>query len=221
MQHIGIVDDNPTALTHMRILLERSGFTGVRGYTDSHAALQAFTLEPPSVLLVDYLMPGLDGIQLLERLQASGATKHTPVAMVSAAEDLEAMRLAAYRVGAIEVLAKPVNPQEFALKVRNLARLATTTLPGSSQGGFGPLVVPRTGGATGSRSDARREDAALLRMLEKVAAIRDEKTGKHTTRMAFFAAAIAHSYGLSLAQQDQLMMGACCIRLGKYPVTNV
>ena len=48
----------------------------------------------------------------------------------------------------------------------------------------------------------------MLRMLEKVAAFRDDHTGKHTTRMAFYAAAIAHAYGLSIAQQDQLMEAA-------------
>ncbi len=115
MPYIGIVDDNPTVLLHMRILLERAGFADVRTHTDPRASLAAFKLEPPSVLLVDYLMPGLDGIELLGQLQQAGTTLHTPVAMVSGAEDLESMRLCAYRAGAIEVLAKPVNPHDAAM----------------------------------------------------------------------------------------------------------
>ncbi len=208
MPYIGIVDDNPTALLHMRILLERAGFPDVRTHTDPRASLAAFKLEPPSVLLVDYLMPGLDGIELLGQLQEAGATLHTPVAMVSGAEDLESMRLCAYRAGAIEVLAKPVNPQEFTLKVRNLARLSTVPLHGRFQADFSPLVVPRSSRAPSAKTGAQRDDVPMLRMLEKVAAFRDDRTGKHTTRMAFYAAAIAHSYGLSIAQQDQLMEAA-------------
>ena len=208
MPYIGIVDDNPTALLHMRILLERAGFPDVRTHTDPRASLAAFKLEPPSVLLVDYLMPGLDGIELLGQLQEAGATLHTPVAMVSGADDLESMRLCAYRAGAIEVLAKPVNPQEFTLKVRNLARLSTVPLHGRFQADFSPLVVPRSSRATPSKPSSQRDDVPMLRMLEKVAAFRDDRTGKHTTRMAFYAAAIAHAYGLSIAQQDQLMEAA-------------
>ncbi len=208
MPYIGIVDDNPIALLHMRILLERAGFPDVRTHTDPRASLAAFKLDPPSVLLVDYLMPDLDGIELLGQLQEAGTTLHTPVAMVSGAEDLESMRLCAYRAGAIEVLAKPVNPQEFTLKVRNLARLSTVPLHGRFQSDFSPLVVPRSSRATPAKTGAPRDDVPMLRMLEKVAAFRDDHTGKHTTRMAFYAAAIAHAYGLSIAQQDQLMEAA-------------
>jgi len=206
--YIGIVDDNPTVLLHMRILLERAGFADVRTHTDPCASLAAFKLEPPSVLLVDYLMPGLDGIELLGELQHAGATLHTPVAMVSGAKDLESIRLCAYRAGAIEVLAKPVNPQEFTLMVRNLARLSTVPLHGRFQADFSPLVVPRSSSSASPRNGAQRDELPMLRMLEKVAAFRDEHTGKHTTRIAFYAAAIAHSYGLSIAQQDQLMEAA-------------
>ena len=64
----------------MRILLERAGFPDVRTHTDPRASLAAFKLEPPSVLLVDYLMPDLDGIELLGQLQEAGTTLHAPVA---------------------------------------------------------------------------------------------------------------------------------------------
>ena len=128
--------------------------------------------------------------------------------MVSGADDLESMRLCAYRAGAIEVLAKPVNPQEFTLKVRNLARLSTVPLHGRFQADFSPLVVPRSTRSAPARSGAQRDDVPMLRMLEKVAAFRDDRTGKHTTRMAFYAASIAHAYGMSIAQQDQLMEAA-------------
>lgn len=208
MQYVGIVDDNPTALLHMRILLQRAGFPDVRTHADPLVALAAFKLEPPSVLLVDYIMPGLDGIALLEQLQDAGCTLHTPVAMISGAEDLESMRLSAYRAGAIEVLAKPVNPQEFTLKIRNLARLSTVPMHGRFQADFSPLVVPRSSCAASAKTGAQRDDLPMLRMLEKVASFRDDRTGRHTIRVAFYAAAIGHAYGLSISQQDQLMEAA-------------
>ena len=213
MISIGIVDDNPTVLGQMRLLLGRAGFDDIQGFTDPRQALLAFRAKPPGVLLIDYLMPELDGVQLLGLLQQSGAVLHTPVAMVSGCADLESIRMPAYRAGAHEVIAKPVNPQEFALKVRNLTRLAAMA-PSVAQG-FQPLNVHITGSTRSARWDAGPQDAVLQRLLEKVAVFRDERTGKHTTRMAQYAATIAHHHGLSLDQQDLLLGAAPLHDIGK------
>ena len=213
MISIGIVDDNLTVLRQMHLLLERAGFGDIQAHQDPLRALAAFRLKPPGVLLLDYQMPGLDGVQLLGLLQQSGSVAHTPVAMVSGCADLESMRMPAYRAGAHEVIAKPVNPQEFALKVRNLTRLAAMPAFAAAGPGFQALTVPRSG--TAPRLEVGPQDAVLQRLLEKVAVFRDERTGKHTTRMAQYAATIGHHHGLSLAQQDLLLGAAPLHDIGK------
>ena len=96
---------------------------------------------------------------------------------------------------------------------RNLTRLAAMA-PAVAQG-FQPLNVHSTGSTRSARWDAEPRDAVLQRLLEKVAGYRDERTGKHTTRMAQYAATIAHHHGLSLDQQDLLLGAAPLHDIGK------
>jgi len=149
MTSVGIVDDNLTALGQMRLLLGRTGFGDIRGFTDPRKALVAFRAKPPGLLLLDYQMPELDGVQLLGLLQQAGAVQHTPVVMVSGCADLAAIRMLAYLAGAHKVIAKPLIPQEFSLKIRNLMRLAamaSTAVHGFQPFNLNPAVNPLPAG---------------------------------------------------------------------------
>lgn len=220
MESIGIVDDNPTALKQMHLLLEKAGFRNIQSYTDPQQALQAFSVAPPSVLLIDFMMPGLDGVELLGRLRQSGAMRRTPVAMVSGCADMEAMRLSAYQAGAHEVISKPLRPLEFALMVRNLARLSEVAAPNSSETDFRPLNVPRVKGASAPAVAAALHEQVLHRLLEKVASYRDESRGNQNARMARYAAIIARHHGLQPEQQQQLLAAAPLHDIGKIGVPD-
>lgn len=65
-----------------------------------------------------------------------------------------------------------------------------------------------------------RAESLVARVLTRVASVRDEQTGRHTVRMAHFAAAIAHAYGFSLEQQEQLLAAAPLHDLGKVAVPD-
>jgi len=223
MESIGIVDDNPTALQHMRVLLEKAGFQNIQAHTDPQQALRAFSASPPSVLLLDFMMPGLDGVELLGRLQRAGAVRRTPVAMVSGCADLDAVRLSAYQAGAHEVISKPVRPLEFTLMVRNLARLSVAAAPDPLETTFRPLNVPRFHAAASAASAvaaASPHEQMLHRLLEKVASYRDESRGNQSARMARYAATIAHHHGLNPTQQKQLIAAAPLHDIGKIGVPD-
>ena len=123
MNSVTIVDDNPMAVALMRKALERAGFSDIRSYTNPREALDAVRADLPSVLLLDYVMPEFDGMDFLQAMQSEGLETRVPVALVSGSSDVDGVRLAAYRAGAVEVLRKPMNEQELGLKVRNLSRL--------------------------------------------------------------------------------------------------
>ena len=220
MESIGIVDDNPTALKQMSLLLEKAGFRNIQSYTDPQRALQAFSVAPPSVLLIDFMMPGLDGVELLGRLRQAGAVRRTPVAMVSGCADLEAMRLSAYQAGAHEVISKPLRPLEFALMVRNLARLSVAAAPSRSDTDFRPLNVPRFKDTPAPPAAMSPHEQVLHRLLEKVASYRDESRGNQSARMARYAAIVARHHGLHPEQQQQLLAAAPLHDIGKIGVPD-
>ena len=222
MTSIGIVDDNPLQLAQLRQLAGRAGFTDIRAHADPVHALSAFQAQPPAVLVIDYSMPGLDGVELLQRLQHSGAARHTPVALVSGCADLDAVRISAYRAGAQEILRKPLRQLEFALVLRNLSRLVREPAGAAAASPFRPLQVPvssgglhRVGGGDGGLRDPR-----LQRLLTRVATAQCGQTGQGAFRMAHYAAAIARHLGMDVFQQEQLLEAAPLHDIGRVGVPD-
>lgn len=219
MSSVAIVDDNPMALALMRKTLERAGFSDIRAYTDPQTALDAIRADLPSVLLLDYVMPRIDGLDFLRRLKDEGLNTRLPVALVSNSADLDGVRMEAYRAGAVEVLRKPMNEQELGLKVRNLSRLAPAAVGSGTAhtGGFEPLRVPQSRPVEPLNG---RAEVAVAAVLARISSVRDEQTGRHTARMAHYAAAIASAYGFTLQQQDQLLAAAPLHDIGKVAVPD-
>jgi diguanylate cyclase (GGDEF)-like protein len=116
-----IVDDESLNRRLLQALL------GPEGYVTSTAAsgkeaLAAIAQNPPDLILLDVMMPGLDGRQVARAVKADPATSKIPIIIVTAQTDREA-RLAALDAGAEDFLSKPVDRAELWLRVRNLLRL--------------------------------------------------------------------------------------------------
>src|SRR6185503_1192080 len=119
-----VVDDDPD----MRAILERLIHAeGMRAETvaDGEAALARALAAPPDLILLDVLLPGLDGFALCERLKAEPATAMVPIVLVTALEDQES-RVRGIRAGADDFLSKPVQREELLARVQTLRRLHET-----------------------------------------------------------------------------------------------
>lgn len=100
---VAIVEDDPRLRSLLCLVLTSEGFS-VSSFVDAETALTAFLLRPPSVLLLDQMLPGMTGLELLGRLRAHGLG--CPVLMITALQD-PAFDCCALQAGADAVLGKP------------------------------------------------------------------------------------------------------------------
>ena len=116
-----IVDDEFHNRRLLETLLQPEGYL-TRSVASGQEALAAIAQRAPDLILLDIMMPGMDGYQVARTLKANSATSNIPIIMVTALADRGA-RLAGLNAGAEEFLTKPVDRAELWLRVRNLLRL--------------------------------------------------------------------------------------------------
>jgi DNA-binding response OmpR family regulator len=106
-----IVDDDPHAVEILTRMLDREGYE-CTGAADGPAALHTVRSQAVDVILLDVMMPGMDGLQVCERLREDAALRQIPVILVTAKDDMET-RSKGMALGVSEYLTKPVNKREL------------------------------------------------------------------------------------------------------------
>ena len=118
-----VADDDATVADVVARYLEREGFT-VEIAGDGEAALQRALADPPHLLVLDLMLPGIDGLEVCRRLRALAPV---PVIMLTAKGD-EADRVIGLEFGADDYVAKPFSPKELTLRVKAVLRRASGPL---------------------------------------------------------------------------------------------
>lgn len=116
-QSVLIVDDEPMARTLLRLMLVRAGFH-VSEAEDGFDALEKVRKNQPDVILLDVMMPGMDGFAVCETLRNETATAELPIIMLSAKTDLDSINKG-LRAGATIYLTKPISPEELTQHVKD------------------------------------------------------------------------------------------------------
>ena len=106
-----VVDDEPQARTMLRLILARAGFEVLEA-RDGFEALSEVERAVPDVMILDIMMPGIDGFEVCERLRKDKQTADLPIIMLSAKADPKSISRG-FSVGANEYLTKPVTPDEL------------------------------------------------------------------------------------------------------------
>jgi CheY-like chemotaxis protein len=116
-----IVDDDDNNRQLLQIMLVPEGYL-LSTAASGEEALSTVGEEPPDLILLDVIMPGMDGYQVATELKGDVATRHIPVIMLTAMDDRDA-RKRGQSVGAAGFLSKPVDRAELCLWVRDLLAL--------------------------------------------------------------------------------------------------
>ena len=118
MATILVADDDPLLLKLVEHKLKSRGFA-VDCATDGEAALEMAGERRPDLIVLDAMMPGIDGFEVLRRLSANPGTNGIPVIMLTARR-LEADIVSALSLGAGDYLVKPFMPEELVMRIRKL-----------------------------------------------------------------------------------------------------
>ncbi len=116
-----IVDDEPQVRKLLETLLQHEGYQTICA-SNGEEALQVVVQQAPDLILLDIMMPGMDGYEVASQLKSDDATAGIPIIMLSALSDAGA-RVSGLESGAEEFLSKPIERIELSLRVRNLLRL--------------------------------------------------------------------------------------------------
>ena len=116
-----VVDDEPNNRLLLKVMLAPEGYTVVTAAAGEEA-LAMIAQHPPDLVVLDVMMPGMDGYQVAARIKSDDATRHSPIIMLTALSDRNSM-MHGLNAGAEEFLTKPVVRAELSLRVRNLLRL--------------------------------------------------------------------------------------------------
>jgi diguanylate cyclase (GGDEF)-like protein len=115
---IMLVDDEDITLDVIQMFLEDAGYTRFIQCADSSQAAGLIERERPDIILLDLMMPGVSGFDVLEQVRASERSRHLPVVILTSSTDAPT-KLRALEMGATDFLAKPVDQSELVLRVRN------------------------------------------------------------------------------------------------------
>ncbi len=214
-----LVDDTPQNLDILVELLAGHGRLSVALNGDKALEL-ARTPPGPDLVLLDVMMPGLDGYEVCRRLKADPATREIPVIFVTAlGEATDEMK--GFELGAVDYVHKPFNP--ILVRARVEAQLELKAARDQLRD-HNAILEERVAAATADLRSAleRLEDSSLetLLRLSRAAEFKDDDTGAHVLRMSRYSAAIARTLGLDDAWVALLLHAAPMHDIGKIGIPD-
>lgn len=208
-----IIDDKQTNLDLFSHMLEMVGGIHTIQFDCPQAALTRCMLHTPDLVLVDYMMPAMDGLEFLRRFRALPGMAVIPVIMVTAATEVR-VRHEALRLSANDFLTKPVNCIELNARAGNLLALRAAQLQLAQRADWLDQAVRR------ATADIVAREHELIVRLSRTAEYRDPETGAHLRRMAEYARLTAVHLGLGAAECDLIRDAAPMHDIGKVGIPD-
>jgi len=183
-------------------------------------ALEKIGQRAPDLILMDIVMPKMDGYELLEHLKADPRFKHIPVIMISALDELSSV-VRCIKQGAIDYMVKPFNP--VLLKARINAALASKRLHDEHEAHrkqieqYNQKLESRVRERTRELYESRKE---IIFRLGRAAEYRDNETGLHVFRMSHICARLAREIGLDEEECQMILLASPLHDIGKIGIPD-
>lgn len=212
IKRILVVDDDSTNLKLIKALLTKEGYDCLCK-KNGQDALLVLKQYRPDLMLIDVMMPVMDGFELTRQIKANESTKNIPVILVTALSDRNS-RIEGLETGAEEFINKPIDQMELKIRVRNLLRLkecidqlANHKMTLEAQ------VLMRTEELYETRLE-------VVRSLGRAAEFRDNETGMHILRMSHYSKLVAQEIGLGEERSKLLLNASPMHDIGKVGIPD-
>lgn len=217
--NILIVDDIPENLRVLSRLLVEAGHKP-RPVSSGKAALRAVAAERPDLILLDVMMPEMDGHEVCQRLKADPSAADIPIIFITALNEVDDERKG-FDCGAVDYVTKPFSAPLVEARVETQLALkwARDELANQNE-----ILAERVAAATESLRVAYGQIKALsneaILRLSRAAEFRDTDTAKHLIRMARYAGAIAAQMGMSPEDVEDIVSAAPMHDIGKIGIPD-
>jgi putative two-component system response regulator len=227
-----VLDDEPANTTLLQRVLQRDGYSNVRVLNDARLVEEECAQHAPDVLLLDLMMPHVDGYAIMEQIQSM--ERATPILVMTADVTPETKRRA-LSSGAKDFVTKPFDTTEILLRVRNLLETHILYRKLREQNQLLEMrVAERTQDLLTANTSLEKSNTQLersqreleksqieiLERLAQAAEFRDDDTGRHTHRVGEMSAMLAQMLGLPEEWVDLIRRTAPLHDVGKIGVSD-
>ncbi len=213
MQEVLIIDDTEINLILFGALIKKLDNCQSHSFASPLDGLAWAATHTPDLVIVDYMMPDIDGLEFIQRFRALPNCVDVPILMITA-NDQKQVRYRALDSGANDFLAKPVDKVEFLARAKNMLSLSSARRKLADHAEWLSSEVRKA-----TEVILQRERDTVFRLC-KAAEFRDPETGAHILRMAHYSQLIAKKLGLPPDEQELLLEAAPMHDIGKVGITD-
>ena len=213
-KRIIFVDDEPNFLDGLRRMLrDYSELWDMSFVSGPYDALSQICKTGFDAIVVDVKMPGMDGLELLEKVRSTEWTKDTPVLIVTGSSENH-LKQRALDLGATDLLNKPVNREDLVARLKSMLRLKGYQDEIIAQNA---LLERKVRERTQALEESRIE---IIWRLGKMAEYRDYETGNHIVRVGIFCRVIAEMLGMKRDFVENLFLASPLHDIGKIGIPD-
>ncbi|HVT34545.1 MAG TPA: HD domain-containing phosphohydrolase, partial [Nevskiaceae bacterium] len=207
-----VVDDTPQNLNvASRILREQ--YRALVALDGTRALEIARASPPPDLILLDVMMPGMNGYEVCRQLKADARTRDIPVIFLTALDEANS-EAAGFEAGAVDYITKPISPPTMLARVRTHLRLR------AHERHLADLVHERTRALEQRTRELEQTRLEVIRRLGRAAEYKDDATGLHVIRMSHYTRLLALAAGMSSDRAELLFHAAPMHDIGKIGIPD-
>lgn len=210
---IMIVDDEQLVIRVVRRFLSADGYENFVTLSDSTAAMDQILAERPDVVLLDIMMPEVNGLDLLKQRRQLPDLQHIPFIILSANAENQTKR-EALQLGATDFLAKPVDPSDLSLRVQN------ALIVKRHHDHLKNYAVELEREVRERTRQLERSREQIIHCLARAAEYRDNETGEHVIRVGKYCGVIARQLGFGPDYCREIELAAQLHDVGKIGIPD-